>query len=95
MKRTVYQDTATIPSYSSTKEKASGPGSISRTKRWWNEERHRFDVWMSEKTFSELDDGDYPKKQEVLAFTSAVPILSLEPAVLDIAETYRQNYLMP
>nr|VFK68189.1 MAG: Predicted nucleic acid-binding protein, contains PIN domain [Candidatus Kentron sp. UNK]VFK73006.1 MAG: Predicted nucleic acid-binding protein, contains PIN domain [Candidatus Kentron sp. UNK] len=93
MKKTVYLDT-TIPSYLFD-ERESIRAWVDITKRWWAEERHRFDVWMSEETFSELDDGDYPKKQEVLAFTSAVPILSLEPAVLDIAETYRQNYLMP
>nr|VFJ69339.1 MAG: PIN domain-containing protein [Candidatus Kentron sp. DK] len=93
MKKTVYLDT-TIPSHLFD-ERESIRAWVDITKRWWAEERQRFDVWMSEETFSELDAGDYPKKQEVLAFVSEVPILSLEPAVLDIAKTYRENYLMP
>nr|VFJ58452.1 MAG: Predicted nucleic acid-binding protein, contains PIN domain [Candidatus Kentron sp. DK] len=93
MKKTVYLDT-TIPSYLFDERESIGAW-VDITKRWWAEERQRFDLWMSEETFSELDAGDYPRKQEVLAFVSEVPILSLEPAVLDIAETYRKNYLMP
>jgi len=52
-------------------------------------------LWISEETFSELNAGDYPRKPEVLAFVSEIPILSLETAIIDIAETYRKNYLMP
>nr|VFJ69118.1 MAG: Predicted nucleic acid-binding protein, contains PIN domain [Candidatus Kentron sp. FM]VFJ69958.1 MAG: Predicted nucleic acid-binding protein, contains PIN domain [Candidatus Kentron sp. FM]VFK18195.1 MAG: Predicted nucleic acid-binding protein, contains PIN domain [Candidatus Kentron sp. FM] len=93
MKKTVYLDT-TIPSYLFD-ERESIRAWVDITRRWWAEERQRFDLWMSEETFSELDTGHYPKKQEVLAFISGVPILSLKPEVLDIAETYRKNYLMP
>nr|VFJ49506.1 MAG: PIN domain-containing protein [Candidatus Kentron sp. FW]VFJ56532.1 MAG: PIN domain-containing protein [Candidatus Kentron sp. FW] len=93
MKKTVYLDT-TIPSYLFD-ERDSIRTWVDITKKWWDEERQRFDLWMPEETFSELDAGDYPRKQEVLAFVSEVPILSQEVAVLDIAKTYRENYLMP
>nr|VFK80614.1 MAG: hypothetical protein BECKSD772D_GA0070982_113312 [Candidatus Kentron sp. SD] len=50
---------------------------------------------MSGETAAELRNGDYPKKQEVLAFVSEIPILSLETAIIDTAETYLKHYLMP
>jgi len=50
---------------------------------------------MSGETAAELRNGDYPRKQEVLAFVSEIPILPLETSILDIAETYLENYVMP
>nr|VFK20998.1 MAG: PIN domain-containing protein [Candidatus Kentron sp. LPFa]VFK33749.1 MAG: PIN domain-containing protein [Candidatus Kentron sp. LPFa] len=93
MKKTVYLDT-TIPSYLFD-ERESIRTYVDITKRWWSDERQRFDLWMSGETAAELRNGDYPKKQEVLAFVSEIPILSLETAIIDTAETYLKHYLMP
>ena len=93
MKKTVYLDT-TIPSYLFD-ERKSIRAWVDITRKWWDEERQRFDLWISEETFSELNAGDYPRKQEVLAFISEIPLLPVVPSVVGIVETYVTNYLMP
>nr|VFJ65074.1 MAG: Predicted nucleic acid-binding protein, contains PIN domain [Candidatus Kentron sp. DK] len=93
MKKTVYLDT-TIPSYLFD-ERDSIKTWVDITKKWWTEERQRFDLWMSGETAAELRNGNYPRKQEVLAFVLEIPILPLETEIIDTAETYLEHYLMP
>jgi hypothetical protein len=43
----------------------------------------------------ELEDGDYPHKDEVIALIDDVPFVHIDPAIHDIVETYIQHTLMP
>ena len=93
MNSTVYLDT-TIPSYLFD-ERDSLKLHIDVTKKWWNEERKNFDIWISEETISEITDGDYPRKPEIIQFISEIQILPYEPQIIEIAQIYLENYLMP
>lgn len=93
MKPTVYLDT-TIPSYLFD-ERDSLKLHIDTTEKWWTEERDNFDIWISEETIAEITDGDYPRKPEIIQFASEIPILPLEPQIIEIAQIYLENYLMP
>ena len=52
VRKTVYLDT-TIPSYLFD-ERESIRIYVDITKKWWDEERQRFDLWMSGETAAEL-----------------------------------------
>lgn len=93
MKRTVYLDT-TIPSYLFD-ERESLETYIEVTKKWWEEESPRFDIWVSEETIAELSVGDYPRQAQILAFVAELSVLPPNEQVLEIAQIYLDNYAMP
>ncbi|MBV5304246.1 MAG: type II toxin-antitoxin system VapC family toxin [Chlorobium sp.] len=93
MKSTVYLDT-TIPSYLFD-ERESIRLHIEVTRKWWNEESHNFDVWASEATLDEISEGHYQNKQELLTFVTGIPLLMPDAQIVDIAQIYLDNYLMP
>lgn len=93
MRKTVYLD-ATIPSYLFD-ERESIKTYIEVTKKWWEEESIRFDVGISEDVIAELSVGDYPHQDQTLAFVARLPVLLPEEQVLEIAQIYLDNYLMP
>ncbi|MCI0693468.1 hypothetical protein L0337_15860 [candidate division KSB1 bacterium] len=57
MKKTVYLDT-TIPNYYFDERESLKPFA-EITRRWWQEERHHFDIWILEETLNELIEGIY------------------------------------
>ena len=93
MKSSVYLDT-TIPSYLFD-ERDSIKLHIEMTKKWWDEESLNFDIWASEATLDEISEGYYPKKQDLLNFVGGVQILMPDPQIIDIAQIYLDNFLMP
>ena len=93
MKNSVYLDT-TIPSYLFD-ERESIKMHIDVTKQWWTQESNNFDIWISEETFNEISEGNYPRKDEILRFISDIPILFPEKQIIDIAQIYLDNYVMP
>ncbi len=93
MKNSVYLDT-TIPSYLFDKRE-NIKIHIEATKKWWDQESRNFDVWISEETLDEIAEGNYPRKDEILRFVSDIPILSPEKQIIDIAQIYLDNYVMP
>lgn len=93
MKPTVYLDT-TIPSYLF-EERENLKLHIDTTQEWWSEEQGNFDIWISEETIAEITDGDYPGKSEIVKFISEIQILPYEPKIMEIAQIYLENYLMP
>lgn len=93
MKKTVYLDT-TIPSYLFD-ERENIKLHIETTNKWWDEERHNFDIWASEETVNEISDGNYPRKSEILEFMSHVPLLMPDNKIIEITQIYLDNYLMP
>ena len=93
MKDSVYLDT-TIPSYLFD-ERESIKMHIDVTKQWWTQESNNFDIWISEETLNEISEGNYPRKDEILRFISDIPILFPEKQIIDIAQIYLDNYVMP
>jgi len=73
MKPTVYLDT-TIPSYLFD-DRDSLKNYLEVTRQWWEQERQHFEVWISEETLIELNDGNYPRKPEILKCISEIPML--------------------
>ncbi len=93
MNPTVYIET-TIPSYYSD-ERAELAADIARTRQWWDVERFEYECFISPAVLDELLTGAYPKKERCLQLVADIQILAADPEVIDIAEVYRANKLMP
>jgi len=94
MKRpTVYLDT-TIPSYLFD-DREELKTLVQITKQWWEEERQQFEVYLSEETLLELNQGNYPNKSDVLKSISETLVLPSHPQLAEIVTVYVENYLMP
>lgn len=93
MQRTVYFD-ATIPNYYFD-ERESLHTFVDITKMWWEEERENFDIWISEETLNELAAGNYPHQTKALQFASDLKVLPPDDNIIEIAQVYLDNYVMP
>jgi predicted nucleic acid-binding protein len=93
MLRSVYLDT-TIPSYLFD-DRESIRVYTDITKKWWCQEKDNFEILISEETFNELSEGNYPKKYEILKFVSELEAVAACQEIEQIAQVYLDNYLMP
>lgn len=84
----------TIPSYYCDR-RAELAGEIARTREWWNQERGAYECFISPVVVDELAAGDYPTKAACLEPVKELPILAVQPELLEIAETYQARRLMP
>ena len=93
MKRSIYLD-STIPSYLFD-ERESIKTYIEVTRKWWEEERGNFELYISEESIIELSSGDYPNKQKLMGCVSEIQVLLPDARIFEIAQVYLDNYLMP
>jgi predicted nucleic acid-binding protein len=93
MKKAVYLDT-TVPSYRFD-DRESLKYLCDITRKWWSEESHIFDIFISIETIAELNRGDYPRKNEILNFARSIKQLKPEKEINEIALHYIANKLMP
>ncbi len=95
MSRKVYIET-TIPSFYH--EVRTEPEMIARknwTRAWWDDRSHQYLLVTSEAVFDELQSGEFPIRDEALALLSNLPLVPVEPAVVEIMETYIERMVMP
>ena len=91
----VYIET-TIPSFYY--EVRKEPEQVARrtwTRRWWDEQRHQYEVVTSEAVLDELEGGDYPSKEKALRLVDELPLLAVEPEIGEVVEAYIRHQLMP
>ncbi len=93
MKKSVYLDT-TIPSYLFD-ERPDIETYIDITKKWWNEERRNFNLFISEETIAEISKGNYPNKNKILECVSNIEVLAFDDQIVEVAQVYLDNYVMP
>ncbi len=93
MRKSVYLDT-TIPSYLFD-ERSDIKTYVDVTNKWWNEEQYNFDIWTSDETIAEISKGDYPNKEKILKFISGIEILPFDDEIIEVAQVYLDNYVMP
>jgi len=93
VKKKVYLDT-TIPSYFYD-DRQETAFLISATKSWFRNEAKQYDVFISDETLVEAQEGDHPYKRKILDFLSRCNTLPFDAILEDIVEEYIQNHLMP
>jgi predicted nucleic acid-binding protein len=91
----VYIETS-IPSFYH--EIRTEPDMVARkqwTRQWWDERRWEYEVVTSEAVLEELEEGEYPGKQEALAMLEPIRLVRIEEAITEIVATYLERKLMP
>jgi predicted nucleic acid-binding protein len=89
----VYLD-ATIPSFMfDEREALRYPCEM--TRKWWQEESGRYDVFISLETIAELSRGNYPNKEEVRSLVASLSVLEPNVSVTAIAREYVEHMVMP
>ena len=95
MNARIYIET-TVPSFYY--EVRDEPEMIARrdwTRRWWERAVSDCDLVTSAPVVDELERGDFPKREECLRLIAPLPLLAVEPAVLEIVQTYIARRVMP
>lgn len=95
MKPRVYVET-TVPSFYY--EVRDGPEMVARrdwTRQWWERASAACELVTSVPVVDEIERGDFPNREECLRLIAPLPLLAVEPAVLEIVQTYIARKVMP
>ena len=95
MKPRVYVET-TVPSFYH--EVRDEPEMVARrewTREWWSRAIEDCELVTSVPVIDELERGDFPKREECLRLITPLPLLAVEPAILEIVQTYIGRRVMP
>jgi hypothetical protein len=65
------------------------------TQHWWDFKREEYSLCTSEAVIRELEFGEYPTKDKALSLLEGLPILKIQPAIIEIVETYIARKVMP
>jgi hypothetical protein len=91
----VYVET-TIPSFYH--EVRSAPDVVARrewTRQWWATAYERYELVTSPAVLDELSGGDPSRVAERLALVGHLPLLAIDPSIVEIVETYIRHKVMP
>ncbi len=95
IRQRVYIET-TIPSFYY--EVRTEPEMIARrnwTRAWWDSRRQAYQLVTSVAVVDELQAGRFPNQDQVLALLIDISLVPVEPAIIEIVETYIQRMVMP
>lgn len=65
------------------------------TRQWWSEAEHRYELVTSVAVLDELGGGLPERSAERLSLIRGLPILPIEPAILEIVQVYIGHKVMP
>lgn len=94
MKSKIYIETS-IPSFYY--EVRTEPDMIARkewTRFWWNTVRQQYEVVTSIAVLDELNKGNFPNKEDVIELLNDIPLIDIEPEIVEVVQTYIQNQVM-
>ncbi len=97
MKPTVYIET-TIPSfYHETRTDAAAVARQQWTRQWWDKHRRNYELLTSVAVLGELQSEEYPvqKHEKCLTLMGELPLVAVEPEVIDIVQVYIEHKVMP
>jgi len=95
MASSVYIETSVPSAYVTTR---TDPGSLHRreaTREWWRDQLARYDVWVSDAVVLELEQGNWPGREEALALVEPLRQLPIDAEVIGVAERYVAERLVP
>jgi predicted nucleic acid-binding protein len=93
MNKSVYLDT-TIPSYYY-EERLETTAFAEITRKWWDTQRFDFDIFVSDYTIAELNQGEYPNKEKILDLVSETLKFEASDEIDEIAGIYIDQFIMP
>jgi len=91
----VYIET-TVPSYYwETRRTIEALTWRSFTRRWWDNHRHRYQLYTSRFVITELTEAPRPKRTSGLRLLAGVPVLAEPPELEAVASFYVEQHAMP
>jgi hypothetical protein len=54
------------------------------THQWWTNKRQNYDLLTSIAVLNELENGDYPKKENCLNLLNDLLLVTIEPEIIDL-----------
>ena len=96
MKPRVYLET-TIPSYLTARPSRDliTAGHQQLTTSWWETQRHRFELYISQFVIDEVADGDLAAAHERLKLVERLPLLDITPHVTELASEILAARIIP
>lgn len=91
----VYVETSVASFYFETRSAADMIARREWTRAWWTAAIERHDLVTSAAVIEELERGDYSSRADCLGLIARLPVLAVEPAVMDIVEAYIARHVMP
>jgi predicted nucleic acid-binding protein len=95
VKPRVYVET-TVPSFYH--EVRTAPDIVARrdwTRLWWSGAAERYELVTSLAVIEEVSQGQQDRIEERLELLRGLPVLAVEPPILEIVETYLEHKVMP
>jgi hypothetical protein len=95
MKPRIYVET-TIPSFYY--EVRDEPEMVARrewTRGWWHRAATSCELVTSAPVVDEIERGAFPSREECLQLLAPLPLLAVEPPVVEIVQTYIARHVMP
>jgi hypothetical protein len=95
-RKSVYIE-STIPSYATARGSANPLNLLrqAQTRAFWDKERHKYDLYVSEYVVEECKDGDNNAAQRRLNFITGLPVLQKSAEVEELAAIYQKLLRIP
>ena len=95
MKPKVYIETSIPSFYHETRQNAEALVRKEWTRRWWNLERQKYQLFTSEAVYAEMSQTPEPKKQLCIELLDTLDVLPIESEIATIVDAYIFNKIMP
>ena len=91
----VYLETSFVSACVTTRTDASSIHRKKESLEWWESERHKHRLLVSDEVLIELGNPAYPTRSEALAFIRDVPVLAINDEALGLARIFIAEQVMP
>ena len=95
MNKRIYIETSITSYYHEIRQELECLAKKNWTRQWWDIERFKYEIFTSEAVEFELQNGNYPTKDECLDFIKDIPLLEVNDEIEEIVEAYISHKLMP
>lgn len=95
MRQTIYIETSIPSFYFDTRTTPAMMAKREWTRRFWDEERHRYELVTAAPTILELESAPSPKRELTLGLVAEITELEPRDEILDIVGFYLDHKLMP
>lgn len=95
MKSRVYIETSIPSFYFEVRPEAEMVARRDWTRQWWSQAVPRHALVSSIPVFDELEKGEFPAKQQCLELLKPLPLVPVEPPVVEIVQAYIAHQVMP
>jgi hypothetical protein len=91
----VYLETSFVSACVTTRDDASSVHRKKESLEWWESERHKHELMVSDEVLVELGNPAYPSRSDALEFIRAVPVLAINDEALGLARILIDEHVMP